>query len=73
MTYTEAKEYSLKVKWKLTKCSVGNNCWCRAVMPKKNINYGKYSKITVIEAGCIKKIYAEHIVKVHNFYIDNRR
>jgi len=66
MTYTEAMEHALKVKWKVSLCSSGKECWCRTIEPEKKINNLDDEEVYIIGSGSITKEHAEHIVKIHN-------
>ena len=42
MTYEEAQEISLQVKWKTNTCNQGEQCWCRTIVPVVPILYSEY-------------------------------
>lgn len=76
MTYEEAQELSLTVKWKTSTCSQGEECWCRAIVPVEPISYREdemytLQEYTVVRPGELNKELAEHFVRLHNNYIDN--
>jgi hypothetical protein len=76
MTYEEAQEISLQVKWKTSTCSQGEECWCRAIVPVIPISYREdemdtLQDYTVVRPGELNKELAEHFVRLHNNYIDN--
>jgi hypothetical protein len=77
MTYEEAQELSLTVKWKTATCSEGERCWCRTIVPVVPILYSGYNYIdtqdnyTVVRSGQLEKELAEHFVRLHNNYIDD--
>lgn len=66
MTYTEAKEASLKVRWKISTCVSGEACWCRTILPEEEIIDDDGNEIYIVGDGSISKEHAEHIVKLHN-------
>lgn len=66
MTYNEAQQYSLTVKWKTTTCTQGEKCWCRAILPEEEILDKDGNEIIIVHDGAISKEYAEYIVKLHN-------
>lgn len=70
MNYAEATEYSLTVKWKTTICPNGEDCWCRIIEPELEIKDDDGNEIYIAASGCIDKIHAERIVKVHNYYLN---
>lgn len=71
MTYNEALAKSLTVKWKTIPCSSsGEECWCRIILPIDEIKDDQENEIYIVGSGSINKEYAEHIVKIHNEYID---
>lgn len=39
MNYDQAKELSFLVKWKVTECFSGPQCWCRRIVPVDPILY----------------------------------
>lgn len=66
-SYHQLLEYSLKVRWKTSFCGQGESCWCRIIEPDDLIgDYFGEDKLTIIDSGMISKIYAEHIVNLHN-------
>ena len=76
MTYEEAQEISLQVKWKTDTCSQGEECWCRAIVPVEPISYREdemdtLQDYTVVRPGELNKDLAEHFVRLHNNYIDD--
>jgi len=71
MNYQEAQELSLKVKWKTTPCPSGEKCWCRIIEPEDLIVDDSGNEIYIAGAGVVPKIYAEHIVNLHNENIKN--
>jgi hypothetical protein len=70
--YEEAKKYSLTILWKIDVCNVGENCWCRLILPTEQIFYkykiGEEEKTEELESisGSIHKETAEHLVELHN-------
>ena len=72
LSYQEAQELSLKVKWKVSLCThQGKECWCRIIEPLKDIKDKDDTEIYIVSSGCISKIHAEHIVKLHNTHLEN--
>lgn len=79
-SYEYAQQYSLNIPWKLDICNVGEECWCRMIVPTEKIEYThKYSsgKETtceiedIITDGAIDKDIAEYIVNLHNQRFEN--
>jgi len=66
MNYEEATEHSLKVRWKTETCSSGKKCWCRIISPEEELTDDQGNEIYIAGSGSVPKIYAEHIVKLHN-------
>lgn len=66
MTYKEAQERSLHVEWKTSICFSGEDCWCRVIEPVTEIKDDDGNEIYIAGSGCVPKIYAEHIVLIHN-------
>lgn len=69
--HKEAYDKLLTVKWKTSLCSQGEKCWCRGIDPVEPIIYSEDEEAYVAAAGTIDKQTAEHIVMIHNKYIDN--
>lgn len=72
--YDEAKRHSLTVPWKLETCNVGEDCWCRIIVPVEPIQYinkiGDTERIDeidyIIPDGSIDKETAEYFLELHN-------
>jgi hypothetical protein len=72
--YDEAKKHSLTVPWKLETCNVGEDCWCRIIVPVEPIKYinkiGDTERIDeidyIIPDGSIDKETAEYFLELHN-------
>lgn len=76
MTYKEAQQMSLNVRWKVNVCSQGEACWCRTIIPEKPIVYEDgdgHDELYIIDVGAVHKELAEHIVGIHNEYIQNKK
>ncbi len=76
LTYKEAQEKALTVKWKYEPCFSGDQCWCRLVSPVDPIPYDDGKGGTddfdyIIGSGSVSKIFAEHIVELHNKSLEN--
>ena len=66
MNYEEASKYILTVKWKVSQCQQGEECWCRVIEPEKDITDDDGNEIYIAPSGTISKLHAEHIVNLHN-------
>lgn len=66
LTYKEAQERSLNVRWKTTCCPQGEVCWCRIIEPEEKITDKDGEEIYIAASGCVPTIYAEKIVQLHN-------
>lgn len=66
LSYEEATALCLKTKWKITPCNSGEQCWCRIIVPETEIEDKDGNEIYIAGSGCVPKVYAEHIVKLHN-------
>lgn len=69
MTYQEAIEKSLSVKWEIGLCSQGKDCWCRTIKPVDPILFQDGEDLQeyyVVRSGEMNKETAEHFVKLHN-------
>lgn len=71
----EAIEYSLTIPWKIDVCHVGEECWCRLILPTEPIKYthtystGEKTEVDleyIIPDGSVDKDTAEYLVKIHN-------
>ena len=75
MTFEEAIQHSLNVPWKVSSCFVGDDCWCRMIVPVDPIKFSqtlgdgtiKEDVLDeIIGAGTIGEETAEYIVRIHN-------
>ena len=71
MTHTKAQQHSLTVPWKIGTCPAGESCWCRTITPVTPIPYIDHDgdlidELYITPGGGIDRIYAEHIVLIHN-------
>jgi hypothetical protein len=66
MTYEEAQQKALTVKWKATPCSQGEDCWCRIIEPEEKIIYDEDEEYYIVGSGSIPQKEAEHLVELHN-------
>jgi hypothetical protein len=81
--YEDAHRYILTIPWELDVCNVGENCWCRLILPtEKEIKYthkfGTGKEIVeeieyIIPDGSIHKTVAEYIVNLHNKKIQKKK
>ena len=73
MTHEEAYNKALKVKWKVEPCFSGEECWCRLIVPDEPIKYSTddIEEVCIVSSASINKQMAEHIVNIHNQYINN--
>lgn len=73
MTHEEAYNKVLKVKWKVEPCFSGEDCWRRIIVPDEPIKYGSdnVEEVYIVNSASINKKMAEHIVHIHNQYINN--
>jgi len=76
MIYQEAIEKALTVKWKVGTCQEGEKCWCRTIEPAEPILFEDgniLSEYYIIRSGEVIKETVEHLVKLHNQYLDNEQ
>ena len=69
MTYEEAEQKSLTVRWKSTTCHVGEECWCRMIVPEEPILYDHYSRneeFYIIGDAAINESVATYLINLHN-------
>ena len=74
MTYDEAEEKALNMKWKVGTCSQGEECWCRTILPVEEVimtgeGVNDTSYMIVGPAEMYAKV-AHRIVYDHNRLID---
>jgi hypothetical protein len=72
-SYDEAQSYSLTVPWQVEPCFVGENCWCRIIVPKEKFSYNDKERIIefqLVQDGSIDKKTAEYMVVIHNQLIE---
>lgn len=75
MTYEEAIEKAVYVKWKIDTCDQGEQCWCRIIKCEEPMMYkeheGDYEQeYYVVGPGQVHKETIGHIVVIHNEKID---
>lgn len=76
--YESAHSHSLTVPWKLETCNVGEDCWCRIIVPVEPIKYlnkiGDTERIDeidyIIPDGSIDKETAEYFLQLHHRSIE---
>jgi hypothetical protein len=73
MDYIEALKYSNTVKWKISFCGQGENCWCRVIEPEIEIKDDKGNEIYIAGSGSVSLEHAEHIVKIHNDSLNEKQ
>ena len=72
MNYDQAKELSFLVKWKVTECFSGPECWCRIIVPVEPILYShpenpdNKHEYCIVDAGSLDQEIAEYFVDLHN-------
>ena len=71
LTYKEAQEKSLTVRWKVSFCPQGENCWCRIIEPEEKISDSDDNEIYIVGSGEMSRIYAEYLVDLHNKNLKN--
>jgi hypothetical protein len=77
--YEQAQQHSLSIPWKTDVCNVGENCWCRLILPTEKIRYSVkyvrgpytgeetiYEIEDIVPDGTLDKETAEYIVDLHN-------
>lgn len=76
MTYQEAREKALTVKWKVGTCHEGEKCWCRTIEAAEPILFedgNTLSEYYIIGSGEAHKETVEHLVKIHNQHLGNEQ
>ena len=72
MNYAESIQHSLTVRWKTEPCFSGEDCWCRVITPEEKIEDDEGNEVYIAGSGCVPKLYAEHIVKLHNESLETK-
>ena len=70
MTYKEAQELAMKVRWKTEECFSGSDCWCELIVPETDIIDDDGNKICIIPTASVLKNVAKYIVELHNKNIE---
>lgn len=65
MTYQEAEERLLIVRWKTIDCET-KDCWCQSIVPEKPIIDDQNDEHYVVPSGIITREIAKRIVSEHN-------
>lgn len=60
----------LNNKWQTIPCHTGKECWCRMIVTKDYDETTQEDDTLVCHAGALTKNVAEHVVKLHNNFID---
>lgn len=60
----------INVRWKVDVCNSGEGCWCRLVMPETPVKFRGDIDAWVIPDGSVSKAEAEHIVEIHNAWLE---
>ena len=77
MTYEEAEQKALSMKWKIGVCSQGEECWCRVIKPVepvmiyrgKQLENDWLEEYWIISPGNTNKEVVERIIEDHNLLI----
>lgn len=78
MKYSEAIKEIYNKPWKVSTCNERESCWCRIIKSVEPIVYreedeDKFSLISeVIPMGIISSDFAEHVVKLHNEFLEKK-
>lgn len=60
-------------KWKIGLCISGEDCWCRTISVEGMHFPNDKETACIIPDGSVGKLEAEHIVKLHNDWLDNNQ
>jgi len=77
MTYDEAEEKALNMKWVMDTCSQGEECWCRIIKPVEPVKYNNtrhgetdwLEEYWIVRPGELNKKIAERIIEDHNVIV----
>lgn len=62
----------LAQKWYLGYCMLGESCWCRTISVKPNDDPDTDKlEYAIACSGNLSKDVAEHIVEIHNKWLEN--
>ena len=76
MIKIDKEEELINHKWKTELCSSqGDKCWCKPICAEENIVWRKEPDFEAYIAaeGTINKYLAEHIVKLHNEWLAQKK
>lgn len=62
----------INYRWKVTLCNQGEDCWCRLIETEQKVIYRGGTNVFVIPNGSLSKAEAEHIVEIHNAWLEAR-
>jgi len=68
---SEPKEL-ISMRWKIALCNSGESCWCRLIVPEGNVQFDRGVEAWVAPDGSISKDEAEHIVEIHNQWLEKQ-
>lgn len=60
----------IQLRWKTELCNSGESCWCRLIVTEEKSVWENGSETWVVPDGSITKEEAEHIVEIHNQWLD---
>jgi len=62
----------IRQKWYIGYCTQGKTCWCRTISIKPNDDpESNELEYAIACSGELSKIVAEHIVDIHNKWLEN--
>ena len=72
MNYEEANEYVTKIPWKVSPCFAESEgrCWCAVIESVEEVQDDNGNEIIIVTAGSINKKFANHIVQLHNEWVE---
>ena len=62
----------LVMPWEVESCHVGDDCWCRLIVPKEECFFDEATEAWVIPSGSLDTDTAEHIVELHNNHLEEQ-
>lgn len=66
MTYEQAEQTVLSMKWVTKTCNQGEKCWCRMVTTEEPVFYNEDEQYYISRSGELNQAMAEHFVELHN-------
>mgnify|MGYP006905787176 CR=1 FL=1 len=71
-TIVSSSKDLILMRWKIALCNTGESCWCRLIIPEGNVQFEHGVDAWVVPDGSVSKDEAEHIVEIHNQWLESQ-